>query len=77
MRVAVDEPRDRRQAAAVHLEHVVRDVFEVGHPPACDNRAVLAEQERILDDLDFAELLAAQRCLPAGGRRELCQVSDE
>jgi len=77
MRVAVHEPRDRRQAAAIHLEDVVRYCFEVGHPPACDHRAVLAEQERTFYDLDLAKLLTPQRRLPACRRRELRQVPDE
>ena len=58
MGMAVDEPRDRDQAASVELVEVAEPSGEVPHRARRRDPAVLAEDVRVLDDLELAELAA-------------------
>ena len=78
VRVAVDEPRDGAEPAAVDLlDLAVEPRPQLAHRTDGGDSPVLAEDVRVLDDLDPAERVAAKRRLAAGGRRELCEVADE
>ena len=61
VRVAVDEARDRAQAAAVELDDVAVERRQVAHPPDRLDRVAGAEDERVLEHLDLAERRAAER----------------
>ena len=77
MRVAVDEAGDRALPAAVDFRHVAIERREVAHPPHRGDRAALAEDVRVLDDVDAAEVRAAQRRVQSRRRRQLGQIADE
>ena len=77
VRVAVHEPGDRTQASPVELEDVARECPEVGHAAGRNDHAALGEHERVLDELDLAELAPAQgRCAASMGD-ELREIADE
>ena len=77
VRVAVDEARDRAEAAPVELLDVAVERAEVAHPPGRRDPPVLAEDVGVLDDLDLAERRAAERCSRARRGGELREVADE
>jgi hypothetical protein len=77
VRVAIDEARDSAQPAAVKLGDLTAEPAQVAHPAGCRDPAVLAENERILDDIHLAERLPAQGHLVARGGRELREVANE
>ena len=55
VRVAVDEPRDRAEPAAVDLVDVAVERRQVAHPPHRLDRVAVAEDVRVLEHLDLAE----------------------
>jgi hypothetical protein len=61
MRVAVDQPRDRRAAAAVDLLHLAVEPPEVGHAPDRRHPPVLAEDVRVFGHGDLRKLTPTQR----------------
>src|SRR5581483_9197215 len=75
--MAVDEPRNGAQAAAVDLDDVAADRRQIAHPPDRGDRLALAEDVGVLEDLDLAELSPAQRRTGPGRRRHLREVADE
>ena len=77
VRVAVDEPRNRAERAAVELLDVAVERREVGHAPYGGDRRALAEDVRVLDQLDLAERAASERGVRSRRRRELCEIADE
>ena len=77
MGMAVDEPRDRNQAAGVELVEVAEPGWEVSHRAGRGDPAVLAEDIGIRDDLDLAQLVPAERRSGAGRADELREVADE
>src|SRR5581483_5700883 len=77
VRVAVDEARDRDQAAAVELVDLAEAGREVAHAARRDDAPLLAQDVRALGHVDLAERAAAERCAAAGGSDELRQVPDE
>ena len=76
--MAVDEPWDRAEAAAVELLDVAVERPEVGHPAGRGDPPVVAEDVRVLDHVDVAEAVPAQggasRAPPGVG--ELREVAD-
>ena len=77
VRVAVDEPGERAQAPPVELLHVACERAEVGHPPHVGDAAVLAQDIRVLDDVDPPEVGAAQRRFGSRRRYDLAEVAHE
>ena len=77
MRVAVDEARDRAEAAAVDLDDVAVERRQVAHAPDRLDRLAAAEDVRVLEHVDLAERGPAQRRVAPGRRRELREVADE
>ena len=77
VRVAVDEPRQGAEAAAVELLGVADAAVEVAHPPHRLDAPAAAEDIRILGHLDAAEVATAQRRALAGRRHHLREVPDE
>ena len=75
--MAVHEPGDRAQAAAVELDDVAVERREFGHPPDGLDRLTGAEDERVLEHVDLAERVPTERSVGPGGRRELRQVADK
>ena len=76
--MAVDEPRDRAEPAAVDLLDVaVEPSGELAHAARRPRSSALAEDERVLDDVDLAERRAAQGRLVPRRRHELREVADE
>ena len=63
VRVAVDEPGDGSAAAPVQLLDVAVERIEVAHAADSGDPPVLAEDERVLDDVD------GPHCLPPADRR--------
>jgi hypothetical protein len=59
MRVAVDEARQDAATARIELFDVLRERLEVCHPTDAVDAAAGAEDERIRDDHDRAEISAA------------------
>ena len=67
VRVAIDEAGDRALPAAVDFRHVAVEGGEVAHPPHRGDRSAVAEDVRVLDDVDAAQVGATQRrAVPAG-----------
>jgi hypothetical protein len=77
MRVAVDESRNRAEPATVDLEDVAVHRLEVSHAPDGGDRLALAQDVRVLDDVDRAEVGAAERRPSTRGRHELRERADE
>ena len=77
VRVAVDEARDRAEAAPIDLDDVAVERRQVAHAADGGDRVVLAEDERVLEDVDLAERSPAKRRTAAGRRRDLREVADE
>ncbi len=77
VRVAVDEPGDRREPSAVDLLDVAVERWQVAHAPDLLDEAVTHQDVCILDDLDPAERVAAKRCVIPRRRRELGEVSND
>ena len=75
MRVAVDEPWDRGQATAVDLDDITLDRAEVGHPPHRFDRAAMAQDKRVLHDLDRRELWPTQWRFAQPRRGDLREVA--
>ena len=70
-------PGTAHRPAAVELLDVAVERGEVAHPPDGGDRAVLAEDVRVLEHVHLAERGAAQGCAASRGRRELGEVADE
>ncbi len=77
VRVAVDEPGDRREPSAVDLLDVAVERRQVAHAADLLEETVTHQDVRVLDDVDPAERVAAKRCAVARRRRELGEVSNE
>jgi hypothetical protein len=77
MRVTVDQPGDRGQAPPVQHVDVAAELRELSHLPDRGDQAVLAEHERVLQNVDVPKGPSAQRRMRARGRRELRDVADE
>ncbi len=77
VRVAVDEPGDRAQAAAVELLDLALERSEVAHRPDPGDVALLTEDIGVDNHLDLPERAAAQRCIDARRRDELGEIADE
>ena len=77
MSVAVHESGDRARAATVHLNDVAGEARKIPHPPDRCDAAVLAEDVRVLDDVDVAERLSVQRRGRPRGRRDLREIANE
>ena len=77
VRMAVDEARDRAPSSPVELDDVAVERAELTHRADADDLLALAEDERVLEHVDPAELGAARRS--DGGRRgdELREVTDQ
>ncbi len=61
VRVAVDEPWDRAQAAAVELLDLSVERVEVPHATDLGDTRAVAEDERVLEDVDLAQGGPTQR----------------
>ena len=77
MRVAVDKARDRAQPAAVELREVTVERRQVAHPPDGLDRLAVAQDEGVLEHLDFAERRSAEGSPPPGRRRQLREVAEQ
>ena len=77
MRVAVDEARDRAEPAAVQLDDVAVERAEIAHRPDRFDRLAVAEDVAVLDEVDLAERLPAQRRFAPRRADDLTQVADE
>ena len=81
VRVAVDEPRDRREPPTVDLLDVVALAVavdpKVAHRTNRLDEAVAHEHVRVLDHLDLAERATAERQLGDARSHDLGQVADE
>src|SRR6476620_4225445 len=77
MRVTVDEPRKRAQAASIELLDVSAERTEVGHAPHLDDPSVLAQDVCVFHDLDASKIGAPQRRLRSRGRDCLHKVANE
>ena len=77
MRVAVDEARDRAQPPPVDLLHVAVERSEVTHSPDRLDPALGAEDVRVLEHRDSAEIGAAPRSRTGCRRRDFNEVADE
>ena len=77
VRVAVDEPRNRAEAAAVDLLDLSSEGRQVTHTADSLDRLTRTEDVRILDHVHLAERAAAQRRRSARGTCNLGEVADE
>ena len=77
MRVAVDEAGDDAAAPRVEFDDVAVERPEITHPSDGDDLPVLAENERVPDDVDAAEGGAPERRAHPGRRCDLRDVADE
>jgi len=77
VRVAVDEPRDRAETAAVDLLDLSSEGRQVTHTADSLDRLTRTEDVRMLDHVHLAERAAAQRRRSARGTRNLGEVADE
>ena len=77
MGMAVDEPRDRDQAASVELVEVAEPGGEISHRAGRGDPAVLAEDVGIGNDVQLPELTPAERRSRTGRADELREVADE
>ncbi len=77
MRVAVDEPRQRAEAAPVELVRLAVEARQVAHPPDGADAVAVAEHVRVVDHLHCAEGAAAHGRTVARGRDELAEIADE
>ena len=77
MRVAVDEPRQSAQTGAVELLDLAVERTQVSHPADGRDLTPLAEEVRVIDDLDLAERVSSQRHVAPGGAHDLREVADE
>ena len=77
VRVAVDEPGERAEAAAVELLDLAVERRKLGHRPDRLDPPVAAENEGVLDHVHLAERGAAQGRAGSGGRDRLSEVADE
>jgi len=77
VRVAVDEPGDCSKATTVDLRHVAVELRQVAHPADVLDAPLVNDDVGVLDNLDPAEHLAAERRGTAGRRRELREVTNE
>ena len=78
MRMAVDEPRDRAEPAAVDLDDLaVEQPAGRACAPPPRSTSPRAEHVRVLEHVDLAERGPAQRRLAPRGRRELREIADE
>src|SRR5205823_12713645 len=77
MRVAVDEAGDRAPSPPVDLDHVAVERRQVAHAADRADRVAVAEDERILDDVDLAERRSAQGRAATRRCRDLREVADE
>jgi hypothetical protein len=77
VRVAVDEAGDRAATAPVDLDDVAVQRSEVGHAAHGDDVLVVAEDERMLEDVDRREVGASQRRGPTCRSDELLEVADQ
>ena len=77
MGMAVDEARDRAQAACVELIDLALDLREITHPSDAGNGSVLAEDIGILDHVDLPQVRAAQRTVATGRSRDLNEIADQ
>ncbi len=74
--MAVDEPRNRGQPAAVELLDVAVE-REIAHPPDRGDATRLAQDVRVLEQLDLGERVAAKRRGAARRRGDLREIPDE
>ncbi len=74
--MAVDEPGNRRQPAAVELLDLAEE-REVGHRADRGDVPVLAEHEGVRGDLDVAQRGATERRVLSSRRRDLREVADQ
>src|SRR5919201_5785718 len=77
VRVAVDQSRHRAETAAVELLDVVVERVEVSHATDAGDDALLAEDVRVLEDVDAPECCAAQGRVAPGRSRQLHEVTDQ
>ena len=77
VRVAVDEPRDRAETAAVELLDVAVERAEVPHATDLGDARAVAEDERVLEDVDLAEGGPTQRRGRARGADDLREVAQQ
>jgi hypothetical protein len=75
--VAVDEARHRGEPARVELLDVSVEASERAHLPPRLDHPVAAEDVRVGERVERAEIAAAERRDTAGRRRQLRQVADE
>jgi hypothetical protein len=76
VRVAVDEPRDRTEAAAVQLVDVTVERRQIPHAAYGRDATLLTEHERVLEQDRLAQGSPSQRRRRARRRGELLQVAD-
>ena len=77
VRVAVDEPGDRAEAAAVELAYVAVERRQVAHAADGLDRVARTQDVCVLDDVDLAQRGSAKRRVAAGGRGDLREVANE
>ena len=77
VRVAVHEPWDRAETTAVELLDLSVERSEVLHATDLGDAPAVAEDERILEDVDLAQSRAAQRGVGPRGGDDLRQVAEE
>ena len=77
MGVTVDEPRNRREPAAVQLLDIAGERRQVAHRADLLDDPALDQDIRVLEDLDRAECRPAKRRSGARRRRQLGQVANE
>src|SRR5207237_7874047 len=75
--MAVDEAGNGAKAPAVDLDELAFWLLEVAHRAKRNDTSLLAEDVGIVDYLDVAHGLTAQRCLPARMRGNLSEIADE
>ena len=77
MRVAVDEARDRAEAAPVELDDVAVEHRQLAHEADGGDRVAGTEDVGVLDDVDGTERRAPQRGVSSSGRGKLRKVANE
>jgi len=77
VRVAVDEPGDRTQAAAVDLLDIACGDRKLAHGADRLDRRPCAQHVGVLDHLDRVEIAATRRDRPRHGRRDLREIAHE
>jgi len=77
VRVAVHEAGDRTTPGAVDLLDLPLETLELAHLPRSRDAPVLAEDEGLLEHLDAAESIPAERRLVPGRGHELREIADE